>query len=148
MSDPVQPRRVALEAAAAAFASAQAARRLLDGPGRRGAAAVNAAQPIPGARRASGKAQARMEESARRVEDARDRWAALMRGIAVDLDLAPELLSEIVQRHSLAVSLDLLEEALRACRDSAPGLAPSELTAWDAAQAVLQELRQADVSPE
>ena len=70
--DVVDPQPGALDAAAEAFAAARSARRLLDGAGRRGAAAVNRSHPIPGARRASTKAQASLEDAARKLEEARD----------------------------------------------------------------------------
>lgn len=95
----------ALQAAVAAFAAARSGRILLDSPGRLGADAVQRAQAIPGARRASQKAQAEVAESARRLERARDRWGALMRGLAADLDLAPERLVSRVEGEAVRLAL-------------------------------------------
>jgi len=139
--DPVEPQPAALAAAAEAYAAARTARRLLDGAGRRGAAAVVSSRPIPGARRASAKAQASLEESARKLEEARDRWAALMRGIAVDLDIEPEQLVELVERYGLAIALEQLEAALLACREARTELAKPQIEALDAAQAALALVR-------
>lgn len=95
----------ALDAAVAAFAAARTARILLDSPGRLGADAVQLAQPISGARRASRKAQSEVAESAQRLERARDRWGALMRGLAADLDLAPEQLVSRVENEAARLAL-------------------------------------------
>ena len=95
----------ALEAAVAAFAAARSARMLLDSPGRLGADAVQRAQPISGARRASRKAQSEVSESARRLEHARDRWGALMRGLAADLDLPPDQLVSRVEGAAARIAL-------------------------------------------
>ncbi|MGC8473249.1 MAG: hypothetical protein ACP5PW_02425 [Candidatus Dormibacteria bacterium] len=95
----------ALEAATAAFAAARSARIILDSPGRLGADAVQQAQPISGARRASRKAQAEVAESAQRLERARDRWGALMRGLAADLDLAPGQLVSRVERAAAPLAM-------------------------------------------
>ena len=121
--DPVDPQHGALEAAAQAFAAARLARRVLDGAGRRGAAAVNRSRPIPGARRASNKAQARLEDSARKLEDSRDRWAALMRGIAADLNIEPSQLVATVEQYALEIALEELEAALLAASEAAASLA-------------------------
>src|SRR5580658_8068429 len=110
--DPIDPQPAALEAAAEAFAAARSARRLLDVAGRRGANAVNRSHPIPGARRASNKAQASLEEAARKLEDARDRWAALMRGIAADLAIEPSQLVAMVEEYAMGIALEELEGAL------------------------------------
>jgi hypothetical protein len=95
----------ALEAAVAAFAAARSARILLDSPGRLGADAVQLAEPISGARRASRKAQAEVAESAQRLEHARDRWGALMRGLAADLDLPPDQLVSRVENAAARLAL-------------------------------------------
>ena len=95
----------ALDAAVAAFAAARTARILLDSPGRLGADAVQRAQPISGARRASRKAQAEVAESAQRMERARDRWGALIRGLAADLDLAPDQLVSRVENEAARLAL-------------------------------------------
>jgi hypothetical protein len=137
----VDPQPAALDAAAEAFAAARAARRLLDAAGRRGAAAVNASRPIPGARRASAKAQSSLEESALKLEDARDRWAALMRGIAVDLEIESEQLVEMVERYGLSIALEQLEAALLACREATTALAVPQIDALETAQAAVQVLR-------
>lgn len=123
--------RAALEAAAQAFAAARSARRFLDGAGRRGAAAVKRSRAIPGARRASNKAQTNLEDSARKLEAARDRWAALMRGLAADLNIEPSLLVAAVERYALDIALEELEAALLGARDAAAllGGAPPEALA-------------------
>jgi hypothetical protein len=142
-SDAVDPQPAALEAAAEAFAAARSARRLLDGAGRRGATAVNRSHPIPGARRASNKAQASLEEAARRLEDARDRWAALMRGIAADLGVEPSRLVSMVEQYGMGIALEELEDALLGARDAAASRGGSEPDALAAAETALQLLRAA-----
>jgi len=130
-----------LEAAAQAFAAARSARRLLDVAGRRGANAVNRSQPIPGARRASNKAQASLEEAARKLEDARDRWAALMRGIAADLAIEPGGLVTMVDRYGMGIALEELEEALSDVRDAAASQGGPEAQVLAAAESALELLR-------
>jgi sirohydrochlorin ferrochelatase len=139
--DPIDPQPAALEAAAEAFAAARSARRLLDVAGRRGANAVNRSHPIPGARRASNKAQASLEEAARKLEDARDRWAALMRGIAADLAIEPARLVTMVEQQGLAIALEELEEALHGARDAAASQVGSDPQVLAAAESALQVLR-------
>ncbi|MFZ0995834.1 MAG: hypothetical protein WAO09_07650 [Candidatus Dormiibacterota bacterium] len=139
--DLVDPQPAALEAAAEAFAAARSARRLLDVAGRRGAEAVNRSRPIPGARRASNKAQTSLEEAARKLEDARDRWAALMRGIAADLAIEPSRLVTMVEQHGMAIALEELEAALRGARDAAAAQGGSHAPALTAAESALQLLR-------
>lgn len=90
------PQRSALLAAVEVFAASRNSRILLDIPGRLGADAVGRARPISGARRASRRAQAAMEEAAAKVEKARDRWGALMGGLAADLDMTQEELAQIL----------------------------------------------------
>ncbi len=129
----------ALLRAAAAFASARLTRRLLDQPGVRGAATVVSAEPVRGARRASRKAQAKLEEAARCLEESRDRWAALMRGLAVDLERDPESLVDLVEELALRQSIEQAETTLSAAADSAAQLgtgAPPELSG------ALNQLRQ------
>lgn len=132
------PKPEALAAAAEAFAAARTARRLLDTAGRRGAVAVNRSRPIPGARRASAKAQASLEGSARKLEEARDRWAALMRGIAVDMDIAPDDLVRRVESDALTLALDDLESSLLACRDAAAALGHDVTQQLDAARTAIR----------
>jgi hypothetical protein len=145
MSEPINvqsdQQALALEAAAEAFAAARGARRLLDTAGRRGAAAVQRSQPIPGARRASVKAQASLEESAHKLENARDRWAALMRGIAVDLSLEPEELVGRVESYALDLALEDLEVSLLACREAATSVGADVTEALETAQTALRLLR-------
>ncbi|HVB54220.1 MAG TPA: hypothetical protein VNF24_08550 [Candidatus Acidoferrales bacterium] len=140
----VDPQPAALEAAAEAFAATRTARRLLDGAGQRGAAAVNRSRPIPGARRASIKAQTSLEESALKLEEARDRFAALMRGIAVDLEIETEQLVDLVEQYGLAIALEQLEAALLACREAAAALATPQIAALDAAEQAVRLLRERD----
>jgi hypothetical protein len=97
---------------------------MLDNPGRLGADAVGHAAPISGARRASRKAQSAMEDSAQQMERARDRWGALMRGLAGDLDLGQEDLVELVEAAALdlavadaAAALEVAIAAARAAQD-------------------------------
>jgi hypothetical protein len=142
--DHVDPQPAALEAAAEAFAAARSARRLLDVAGRRGASAVNRSHPIPGARRASNKAQASLEEAARKLEDARDRWAALMRGIAADLAIDPSLLVTMVNRYGMGIALEELEEALGGVRDAAASQGESDSQVLAAAESALQLLRESE----
>ncbi len=117
----------ALEAAVAAFAAARSARILLDSPGRLGADAVQRSQPISGARRASRKAQSEVAESAQRLEHARDRWGALMRGLAADLDLPPDQLVSRVEDAAARIALrdaaTLLGAAAVALASLGPGRA-------------------------
>jgi hypothetical protein len=143
-SEEVDPQPAALAAAAEAFAAARSARRLLDGAGQRGANAVNRSHPIPGARRASNKAQASLEEAARRLEDARDRWAALMRGIAADLAIEPSRLVAIVEEYAMGIALDELEGALQGARDAAATRGGSGHQALAAAERALQIMRAAE----
>jgi hypothetical protein len=120
------PHHDALVAAAKAFAATRAARRMLDTSGRLGADAVGRADPISGARRASRKAQAAMEDAAQQLEKARDRWGALLRGLAGDLDLSPEALVELVEATALEMALadatqalDVAVAAARSAKDPA-----------------------------
>jgi ketopantoate reductase len=136
----VDPQPAALDAASQAFAASRSARRLLDGAGRRGAAAVIRSQPIPGARRASHKAQAALEECARKLEEARDRWAALMRGIAADLNLEPALLVEKVEKYALEIAIEETAAALANARDAATALGSVAPEALAMAQAALDQL--------
>jgi hypothetical protein len=142
--DAIDPQPAALDAAAEAFAAARSARRLLDVAGRRGANAVNRSHPIPGARRASHKAQASLEEAARKLEDARDRWAALMRGIAADLAIEPARLVTMVEQHGMGIALEELEEALRGARDAAAAHGDPGPEVLAAAESALQLLRQSE----
>lgn len=96
--------REALDAAVGAFTAARSARMLLDVPGRLGADVVTRTRSIGGARRASTKAQAAMELAAHKLEEARDRWAALARGLAADLDMPPETLVELVEGRAYHIS--------------------------------------------
>lgn len=144
---PIAPEPAALAAAAEAFAAARMARRLLDGAGQRGAQAVVRSRPIPGARRASAKAQTSLEESARKLEEARDRWAALMRGIAVGLGLEAEDLVRLVEPYGLAVALDQLEAALLACREAGATLTDPQVGALDAATEALRSIREGPAKP-
>ncbi|MGH7643146.1 MAG: hypothetical protein ACRENX_09075 [Candidatus Dormibacteria bacterium] len=146
-AEPVDPQPAALYAAAEAFAAARMSRRLLDGAGQRGAAAVIRSRPIPGARRASIKAQTSLEEAALKLEEARDRFAALMRGIAVDLEIEAEQLVPLVERYGLAIALEQLEAALQACREAAAALASPQIEALDAADAAVRLLRGGDGGP-
>jgi hypothetical protein len=150
MSQPINSQSdqqsLALAAAAEAFAAARSARRLLDTAGRRGAAAVQRSQPISGARRASIKAQGSLEESARKLEEARDRWAALMRGIAVDLSLEPEELVGRVETYALALALEDLEVSLLACRQAATSLGADATQALETAQTALRLLRESSAA--
>jgi hypothetical protein len=61
-----------------------------------------------------------MEDSARMMEAARDRWGALMRGLAGDLDLGQEDLVELVETAALELAVAdaaaVLELALAAAR--------------------------------
>lgn len=125
-SDPESPFPAALEAAVRAFASARSARILLDSPGRLGADAVTRTQAISGARRASQKAQAGIVESARRLEEARDRWGALMRGLAADLGVSPSELVPRVERSALELALTDAAALLRAASAAAASLAGGE----------------------
>jgi hypothetical protein len=115
----------ALEAAVAAFAAARSARILLDSPGRLGADAVQRAAPISGARRASRKAQAEVTESAQRLEHARDRWGALMRGLAADLDLPPDRLVARVEDAAARLALRDAATLLSTAAASLASLGPS-----------------------
>lgn len=142
-SEAVDPQPAALAAAAEAFAAARSARRLLDGAGRRGANAVNRSHPIPGARRASNKAQASLEEAARKLEDARDRWAALMRGIAADLAIEPSRLVAMVEEYAMGIALEELAEALQGARDAAASQGGSGHEALAVAESALQFIRAA-----
>ncbi|MGC2191927.1 MAG: hypothetical protein WA751_06310, partial [Candidatus Dormiibacterota bacterium] len=82
-----------------------------------------------------------LEESALKLEDARDRWAALMRGIAVDLEIEAEQLVKMVERYGLSIALEQLEVALLACREAATTLAVPQIDALEAAQAAVRVLR-------
>ncbi|MGH7611291.1 MAG: hypothetical protein ACREN4_04660 [Candidatus Dormibacteria bacterium] len=131
----------ALEAALLALGAARSARRLLDPAGRLGAAAVVRARPLRGARRASNKAQAAIEESARKLEESRDRWGALAQGLLTDLELSQ---AEMASRSALATlpgALDNLREALLSLLDAAaaaPRGIPSGLV--EEARALLERL--------
>ncbi len=136
----------AMEAAVLAFVAAREARILLDTPGRLGANTVTRVRAISGARRASNKAQAKVEAAAKAMEEARDRWGALARGLAADRDVTPHDLSVLIGRAAAAMSLQdavavtrralasaleapdpeaarvaKLRAALRALEDAAPG---------------------------
>jgi hypothetical protein len=143
-SEEVDPQPAALAAAAEAFAAARSARRLLDAAGQRGANAVNRSHPIPGARRASNKAQASLEEAARKLEDARDRWAALMRGIAADLAIEPSQLVAMVEEYAMGIALEELEGALQGARDAAATRGGSGHQALAAAESALQLMHAAE----
>jgi hypothetical protein len=100
---------------------------MLDTSGRLGADAVGRVAPISGARRASHKAQAALEEAAQELEKARDRWGALMRGLAGDLDFSMDDLVELVESAALELALseavhalDMAAAAARATRDADP----------------------------
>lgn len=75
------------------------------------------------------------------MEESRDRWAALMRGIAVDLEIEAEKLVELVERYALTIGLEQLEAALLACREAAIGLGTPQVEALDAAQQAVHLLR-------
>lgn len=75
------------------------------------------------------------------MEESRDRWAALMRGIAVDLEIEAEKLVGLVERYALTIGLEQLEAALLACQEAAVALGASEVEALDAAQRALHLLR-------
>ncbi len=111
--------RLALEAAVEAFVAARAARRGLDNPGRLGANAVVRSRPISGARRASAKAQSAMERAAAGLEQARDRWGALMRGLAADLDLGPEDLVPMAEATAFRFAILDATQILRAALEAA-----------------------------
>ena len=125
--------RPALGAAVNAFVAARNARVLLDTPGRLGANAVARTRPISGARRASGKAQAKMEQAAHELEQARDRWGALMRGLADDLDLGSEELIQMTESAAIEISIQNALSALEA------GLAAAHVRPDPKALALLQE---------
>jgi len=108
------PQLWALTAAVAAFAAARTARRLLDNSGRMGADAVVRARPITGARRASIRAQTAVEESALQMDKARDRWGALMRGLAADLDTPAEQLVSRVETAAVRLAVRDARAALGA----------------------------------
>ncbi|MHB8313190.1 MAG: hypothetical protein ACYDD0_07830 [Candidatus Dormibacteria bacterium] len=99
------PHRAALLAAIEAFAGSRSGRRLLDNPGRLGADAVSRARPIPGARRASHRAQTALEDAAARMERARDRWGALMQGLADDRDVSQQDLVSMVNQSAARVAI-------------------------------------------
>ncbi|MHB8323156.1 MAG: hypothetical protein ACYDHB_01825 [Candidatus Dormibacteria bacterium] len=103
----------AMHAAIRAFVAARDARVLLDTPGRLGANAVSRSGTISGARRASNKAQAKVEGAARQLEEARDRWGALARGLAADRDVEPGELARLVGRATTELSLQDAVTALR-----------------------------------
>ncbi len=103
----------AMQAAVRAFVAARDARVLLDTPGRLGANAVSRSRTISGARRASHKAQAKVEGSARQLEEARDRWGALARGLAADRDVEPEQLASLISTAASELSLQDAVAALR-----------------------------------
>ncbi len=124
-SDPDSPVPAALEAAVRAFAAARSARILLDGAGRLGADAVTRASVITGARRASRKAQAGVEDAARRMAEARDRWGALMRGLAGDLATDPTELVSQVERWALRLAILDAEVLLREAAGAASLLTDS-----------------------
>ncbi|MGH7640543.1 MAG: hypothetical protein ACREOL_06510 [Candidatus Dormibacteria bacterium] len=126
----------AWEAAAGAAAATEATRRLLDLAGRRGATTVNESRSIPGARRASTKAQIRLEESARKLEESHQRFAALTNGVALDLGMAEDGDRELLSKLRLTVAVEFLEESLRLCEES---LADPEAMAI--ARAALDRLR-------
>ncbi|MHB1501701.1 MAG: hypothetical protein ACYCYK_11150 [Candidatus Dormibacteria bacterium] len=109
-------------AAVEAFAATRTARRQLDNPGRLGADAVVRARPISGARRASARAQTAMEMSAAQLEKARDRWGALMRGLAADIDLGPEELVPRVETAAIRLAVLEAQQALGAALESARAL--------------------------
>lgn len=96
---------------------------------------------IPGARRASTKAQISLEGAARKLEDARDRWAALMQGIAIDLNIESAALVEQVEALALAVALEQLEDALLACRAALTDRGGPPLEALESAKIAVERLR-------
>ncbi len=143
-SSPDQPPALsALAAAVEAFAAARSARRLLDNSGRLGADAVVRARPISGARRASVRAQTAVEQSALQMDKARDRWGALMRGLAADLDISPEDL--VIRVESAAVRLGIrdVRAAIAAgleAANSGISLGPGYVSALQAALAALSQV--------
>ena len=144
------PTQVALEAAVDAFVATRAARRILDNPGRLGANAVVRSRPISGARRASVKAQSAMEQAAAQLERARDRWGALMRGLAADLDLTPEELVPMAEASALRLAILDASQILRTALEAADRLGdpedPSRRTLQDAL-AALQNMAPGVVDP-
>jgi hypothetical protein len=135
--------RPALEAAVEAFVAARAARRLLDNPGRLGANAVVRSRPISGARRASAKAQSAMERAAAGLEQARDRWGALMRGLAADLDLGPEALVPMAESTALRLAILDATQILRAALEAAASIPETGQTPSAAVQRALTALEEA-----
>ncbi len=86
-----------------------------------------------------------MEESARKLEESRDRWGALAQGLRADLDLDPGPLARDGSGPALTAALESLEEALRSALEaaaSAPASAPPGLVAsLEAALAQLEAAR-------
>jgi hypothetical protein len=133
--------RDALVAAAKAFAATRAARRMLDTSGRLGADAVGRTASISGARRASRKAQAAIEAAAQQVEKARDRWGALLRGLAGDLDVTPEALVELVEAIALDTALADAAQALDVAAAAALSAGDPAASTVDAITAAAERLR-------
>lgn len=131
----------ALDAAVRAFAAARSARMLLDVPGRLGADVVTRTRTIGGARRASSKAQAAMELAARKLEEARDRWAALARGLAADLDLDPESLVGMVEGRAVQIGRQELLTIVELWAASAAAVAPPGEPIPQEIQSALEALR-------
>ncbi len=138
------PTELALEAAVEAFVATRAARRILDNPGRLGANAVVRSRPISGARRASIKAQSAMEQAAAQLERARDRWGALMRGLAADLDLSPEELVPMAETRALRLAILDASQILRAAMEAAARLGNLDDPSSRAIQDALAALQRAD----
>lgn len=63
-----------------------------------------------------------MEVSAAQLEKARDRWGALMRGLAADMDLGPEELVPRVEAAAIRLAVREAQQALRAALESAVAL--------------------------
>lgn len=111
--DDADPVLAAMEAAVLAFVAASDARILLDTSGRLGANTVTRTRAISGARRASNKAQGKVEAAAKDLEEARDRWGALARGLAADRDVEPHALSALMGRAAASLAL---QDAVAAAR--------------------------------
>ncbi len=116
----------ALEAVVRAFVASRLARRLVDQSGEVGALAVQRCRPISGARRASNKAQVALEEAARDLEQARDRWGALARGLGADLAIIEEELAERTRAHVLELALGQALRSLEAARQWSATLTASQ----------------------
>ncbi len=109
-----------------AFVAARTARRILDNPGRLGANAVVRSRPISGARRASARAQSAMEQAASHLERARDRWGALMRGLAADIDLGPEDLIPMAESTALRLAILDAVQILQAALEAAASVSEAD----------------------